>query len=389
MFVQLRRVVYLLVLLHCCTSVAYAQSVEESAKDVVLRKEKRLRYIESHINATRNSTFINLFKLRDERKLFSNNTELAKSAAEEADNMCQQIETVIKKKRTGTLNESDLAGNLTAGLLKNATDAVQKVKDAVGKLRRSASTLRELGNSCYEAYDNLSSLIWAHKPALRDYVFAIDDAKEQKVNMTKQWMVAEKSHRKQEKAETLKERAIHAGKQCFQFEREANSQAVSAENKMRKLESLINQFKALFQISSPTTANVPTDDSKGVRGNQTPEKVTKEPVVINAPEATKEPEMTESPEVTEEPKEPEKPEGTKKPEGPEVTTEEPKTTEEPRKARNVRETVTTPSGTVHSKDVLRTIAARLSDSSSSPALVHSPLLLLLVSMCVLGCTAVF
>ncbi|ORC82817.1 uncharacterized protein TM35_000821070, partial [Trypanosoma theileri] len=370
--------VYLLVLLHFSTCVACAQSVEESAKDVVLSKEKRLRYIESHINATRNNTFVNLFKWRRERKLFSNNTELAKSAAEEADNMCQQIETVIKKKRAGTLNVSDLAGNLTEGLLKNATDAVQKVRDAVGKLRRSASTLRELGNSFYEAYDNLSSLIWAHKPALERYLIAINDTKEQEVNMTKQKMVARKSERKRKKAETLKERAIHAGKQCFQFEREANSQAVSAENKMRKLENLIHRVKALFPIQiSPTTAKVPENVSQDVKNNQTSEKVSKVPEKTegtNGAKATKAPEVTEKPAVTE---------------VPEVTTEEPKTTEKPRTTRNVDGAVTTPSATVHPKDVLRTIVARLSDGSSSPALVHSPLLLLLVSMCVLGCTAVF
>ncbi|ORC89506.1 uncharacterized protein TM35_000122810, partial [Trypanosoma theileri] len=310
MFVQLLRVVYLLVLLHFCTCVAYAQNAKESAEDV-LSKEKRLREIEDHLNATRNNTFINLRKFRRERKLFSKNTELAKFAAEEADNICQQIETVIKKKRTATLNVSDLAGNLTEGLLKNATDAVQKVKNAVGDMRGSASTLRELGNSFYEAYDNLSSLIWAHKPALERYLIAINDTKEQEVNMTKQKMVARKSERKRKKAETLKERAIHAGKQCFQFEREANSQAVSAENKMRKLENLIHRVEALFQISSKTTSKVPENDSQEVREIRTPEEVTKapevteEPAVTNAAEEPKVPEVrdvTEEPEVTEETK---------------------------------------------------------------------------------------
>ncbi|ORC89504.1 uncharacterized protein TM35_000122790, partial [Trypanosoma theileri] len=367
-----------------------AQSVEESAKDVVLRKEKRLRYIESHINATRNSTFINLFKLRRERTLLSSNTELAKSAAEEANNMCQQIETVIKKKRAGTLNESDLAGNLTEGLLKNATDAVQKVRDAVGKLRRSASTLRELGNSCYDAFDKLNSLIWAHKPALKRYLIAIAAAEEQNVSMTKQWMVARKSKRKQEKAKKLMKRALYAGQEALGSEMEANSQAVSAENKMRKLENRIHWVKALFQISSPTKATVPMDDSQDVRDNRTPEEVTKLPEGNESPDV---PEVTEvttkKPEMTEAREEPKVPEVRDVPQVPEVTTEGPKTTEGSHTAGNVDGAVTTPSGTVHSKDVLRTIAARLSDSSSSPALVHSPLLLLLVSMCVLGCTAVF
>ncbi|ORC89503.1 uncharacterized protein TM35_000122780, partial [Trypanosoma theileri] len=76
--------------------------------------------------------------------------------------------------------------------------------------------------------------------------------------MMKESKFAEESRKKQEAAYDAKNDVIRASKQCFESEGVTNSQAVSAEDKMRELESLIHRVKALFPIqSSPTTSKVP------------------------------------------------------------------------------------------------------------------------------------
>ncbi|ORC89511.1 uncharacterized protein TM35_000122860 [Trypanosoma theileri] len=300
MFVQLRRVVYLLVLLQCCVCVAYAEDTKESAQDVVSRKENSLKEVEGMMDATLKEALQNISELDSKLKLWKEHAELAKSAANEVTQMRQVIEAAIRKNNDVPVESKGAVGDsLTEELLKSASEAVKNTQVAVKNARSSASAAKELGKSCYDAYDKLNSLVWAHRAALTRYTSAIDEAGLNEPKMTEKRKIADESKQKQQKAHDVVPSVIDAGKKCLLSERETNLQAVHAERAMRKLETVINQVEAIIGISSTLT----------------PEKV---------PGADSRASITQS-----------------------------------------------------------------SDSSSSPALVHSPLLLLLVLMCVLGCTAVF
>ncbi|ORC89553.1 uncharacterized protein TM35_000123280, partial [Trypanosoma theileri] len=241
MFVQLRRVVYLLVLLHCCASVAYAESVKESAKEVVERRGDSLKKIEGDMEAIRTEALKNISDLENKLKVWKEDSERAKSVADEVIQMRHVLEAAMRNNGAPNANKGVVDASLAKGLLKNATDAVQRMKNTLSNARRSASMARELRNSCYDTFDKLNSLIWAHKSFLAAYLGAIAEAGKEDLNMTEEKKVASESQRKQKETQDVLSCVISAGKQCFKSERETNSHAVRAENAMRRLESLINQ----------------------------------------------------------------------------------------------------------------------------------------------------
>ncbi|ORC89505.1 uncharacterized protein TM35_000122800, partial [Trypanosoma theileri] len=137
MFVQLHRVVYLLVLLHFCTCVVHAEDVKESAKDVVLRRGDSLKKIEGDMEAIRTEALKNISDLNSKLKVWREHSELAKSVADEVTLMRRVIEAAMRNSGVPSANKGVAGVSITAGLLKNATDAVEKAEVAVKKAKSS------------------------------------------------------------------------------------------------------------------------------------------------------------------------------------------------------------------------------------------------------------
>ncbi|ORC91095.1 uncharacterized protein TM35_000061000, partial [Trypanosoma theileri] len=154
-------VVYLLVLLQCCVCVTIANGEEGKEQEIapVNQLEKVLKSVESKIDVLLSDAKGNISKVDGQVKLCQEVSKSAKSASVEANDMRGKIHDVMKKYPEASANEGDVERSTTETLLNNATNALEKTKQAVSNASTAVSTAMRLGSFLTNAHDKFKSLI--------------------------------------------------------------------------------------------------------------------------------------------------------------------------------------------------------------------------------------
>ncbi|ORC82814.1 uncharacterized protein TM35_000821040 [Trypanosoma theileri] len=360
MFVQLRRVVYLLVLLQCCACVAYAQSGSTVNDHYFKQKVEDFKLMYSALknsisNAEESSMAMDKeFVACDVYSSHALNAVYQlKSLTEGAEAEMSPINTSTrpeemkeqrKKFETALQEAKDDLSNVTLAVNKTR-EAAEEVNKALNEVERLAETVisyaeeildspPKLSRSSYQIFLGVEELVRAGK---REGEYAQSFATEIKPKVQPALDAAKKV---EEQAESLKV----------------------------EVELAVRTFNEYLEKHGLNPEEETTDSQQNTSENEVPEKEGADEIITgneNGEGNVQTPEENEGSQNN-----------TPKPSDSSSSGTSPSQEEE---------TTNSPS----SSDSTYLDNTRPSDSSSSPALVHSPLLLLLVSMCVLGCTAVF
>ncbi|KAH9597595.1 hypothetical protein LSM04_004490 [Trypanosoma melophagium] len=260
MLVQLRRVVYLLVLLQCCACVANANLTSDPQMNYLKQNTQFLRDVEGNMTSRRRDTLRNLRALKSEVMSCKKYSESATSAAQEADQLRHDIEAVMGKNGVTASREGVVDESAAEELLKN-----------------TASKVRNLSTLCYNAFDGLNSLIWAHRLALQRYLSATNSAGNLVFNVTEQVRLTNRSERRRNKAYKVMKRAIRAGQRGLKLDEATYQQVAAAEQALRRLQSVTKQLEAIMKRTPSTAPAKKLEEvSQSGTGNQLAGNPTKE-----------------------------------------------------------------------------------------------------------------
>ncbi|KAH9597646.1 hypothetical protein LSM04_007745 [Trypanosoma melophagium] len=277
MLVQLRRVVYLLVLLQCCACVANANLTSDPQMNYLKQNTQFLRDVEGNMTSRRRDTLRNLRALKSEVMSCKKYSESATSAAQEADQLRHDIEAVMGKNGVTASREGVVDESAAEELLKNSKDTAQKIKVAITDARAAASKVRNLSTLCYNAFDGLNSLIWAHRLALQRYLSATNSAGNLVFNVTEQVRLTNRSERRRNKAYKVMKRAIRAGQRGLKLDEATYQQVAAAEQALRRLQSVTKQLEAIMKRTPSTAPAKKLEEvSQSGTGNQLAGNPTKE-----------------------------------------------------------------------------------------------------------------
>ncbi|ORC89563.1 uncharacterized protein TM35_000123380 [Trypanosoma theileri] len=135
MFVQLRRVVYLLVLLQCCVCVAYAESVTPSAEPEEKDILQRTKELKAKMNEEKSKTESVAASLRKAREECNAEVQRAQNAASKA----HEDEKLIM--------EADIPHIM--GMTENVNEIKSELKVAV---KKAVYTVREATDAANKSY---------------------------------------------------------------------------------------------------------------------------------------------------------------------------------------------------------------------------------------------
>ncbi|ORC84203.1 uncharacterized protein TM35_000481640 [Trypanosoma theileri] len=369
MFVQLRRVVYLLVLLQCCASVAFAEDVGDTAptQSEVKKTLQKMRQLAAKIKVEKKDIeekFSSMNEAREECKVAAQSAE---SDANECREFAKDIESVLK---SDTDNKKEKKANELVKRCTETAKEVKKVADDVNKKAEAASaaaeklvmTADEL-NSAISTYARLQFIL-PDEEEVKNEDFNVDineyikdyEEKDYAIEVNKTaTAVKQEAAEAQKQAESATE-AVNNLKEAIQ-----KAKTAAAEEEAKKAAEAEQQNKA----ENSTEGQINNNEENG------PMETTAE----NGPNTEKNISTLEQQNNNGV-----KENGTTVGSTNESETANKSTVAEILKSQNMLTNTSTGSVPLN--------ISQLSDSSSSPALVHSPLLLLLVSMCVLGCTVI-
>ncbi|ORC89514.1 uncharacterized protein TM35_000122890 [Trypanosoma theileri] len=313
MFVQLRRVVYLLVLLQCCVCVAYAESDVASTDSEEKNILQRMRELTSEMEKGKS-------KKESAAALLNKAREECKTTAERAQN-------AVNKAREDEKVIIEAAAPNIMGMTENVSENQGKLKEL---LRKAKGTVRE----ATEAAANANSIATKTNNLLEEFM----QMSEQLKTLTVQLQGA---------AEKLKQKGEPSHSEESQKEKKL------AEEYMKKAKD-VESFLERVDSDSINLRVVEMAKQQAVAASAAAEGLQR--IINNI--------FQEYPNIKAE------------------------------LDREIQETAQTNNNTTMTGSESETSPKEnkelngLGDSSSSPALVHSPLSLILVLMCVLGCTLV-
>ncbi|ORC89498.1 uncharacterized protein TM35_000122730 [Trypanosoma theileri] len=404
MFVQLRRVVYLLVLLQCCTCVAYAQGDTTSTHSVEEGILMEMGYLKAKMEAEKKK----VETLRVSVKTVTKEWSEASNRAQSATTTAKEVEKLLVDTKGRVLHLSENENKNMSELkevLRKAVDAAKEITDAAEKANLTAN---KINNTAHEIQEEETVLLSAQYHVERIVNEHIDKEEETSVSGEKKKIkeLADECKKKVEEVQTFLMDVSEVTKSAHSLAEEAKKQAAVASDAAAELQRIINETylecpdmkeeldreieeeKRRFSETNTTNEgensphnNKELDDSHPNKQN---EKETKDQNT-NSTEAETGSHANAQQQQNQQGSENQNEEG-------KVETQENNNSSQ---SNTPTSSHSSASGTSSQNMLTNTSSAsihlnisQLSDSSSSPALVHSPLLLLLVSMCVLGCTLV-
>ncbi|ORC82816.1 uncharacterized protein TM35_000821060 [Trypanosoma theileri] len=436
MFVQLRRVVYLLVLLHFCTCVVYARRRSgDGSTTVGVAYEERISTDNEEISQKmRDSTA----KMEEKKKkteitadLLGKERERYNSASNDAERSVIECTQFAKEIEDGLKNVMDNDNeNQAEELVKKCTDAAQEVK-------KVAASVKSAADAAHADADKLLTAVKSGRETSNGRLDSLDLLKESEISSSldkfKEAVTAVDKTNETEKFATEVQKNVTAAKaevaKAEQLEQAANDAA-------KLLQEAIQKAKTAAAAKAPAAAEPARAAAAAAETTEKAAEVEQQQNVGSAPKneeqhekQTTEAESSSESQINKNEENRSVTMVTKNSSGNEtnkngergsvvITAEnEPNTEknistveqqndqharkENSRGGGSTNESETTKNSTVaeilKSQNMLTNSPSTGSvplnvtqfiDSSSSPALVHSPLLLLLVSMCVLGCTVV-
>ncbi|ORC89565.1 uncharacterized protein TM35_000123400 [Trypanosoma theileri] len=413
MFVQLRRVVYLLVLLQCCACVAYAESVTDPITHEESDPSLFLKDMIEKMKTERGLINDDLHSLRTMENKCSEALNRAKNATTKANEVRKLMETLLKEIRnpeTRSEKESE-----AKELLRKAVDAQREATDAAGKAKSIAATTAGLVSTLQDRTMELHSLA--------EFLKNIVD---KHINAGGRKELVEEYQKEADKVLSSLNDDVMDFKSVNKVAEEAKKQAEVASFEAKNVQAFIDEiFQKYPEIkeevereSKEATQTSNNSTNTGSEGNKTPNE-NKEVEGLHPNKQNEENTRnqntntaqteTGSHTTAQQQQNEQNSEGQNNKESKDETqhknqnpqsnppTDSNSSATGTSQSQNIPTNSSTASETPQSQNMptnspssasIHLNITQLSDSSSSPALVHSPLLLLLVLMCVLGCTVV-
>ncbi|ORC89564.1 uncharacterized protein TM35_000123390 [Trypanosoma theileri] len=398
MFVQLRRVVYLLVLLQCCVCVAYAESGTKAVTPKESDPTEMLNEMTKKMESQKHSFNENVALLMGTESNCKKALNRAKKAKDEANTVSVLMKPLleeIRKDENVSKNESE-----SKELLRKAVDAAKEAEEAANNAKLMSFATTDMVDILQRVTMELHSLV--------------DDVKKTAKKHAKNEKVRELAEKCMEEAEGLKH-SLDGAKYLIPSAKKAAEEAMEQNEptsvEAKRLQASINEVFQKYpkmkeelererNEAAQTNAN---STNTGSEGNKTPnenkevdgshpnkenEENTRNPNT-NSTEAE-----TGSHTTAQQQRNEQGSKGQNNKESKDETQEKNQNsqsntpTDSQSSATGTSQTQNMPTVSPSSAPI-SVNNTQLSDSSSSPVLVHSPLSLLLVLMCVLGCTAVF
>ncbi|ORC82818.1 uncharacterized protein TM35_000821080 [Trypanosoma theileri] len=390
MFVQLRRVVYLLVLLHFCACVVHAEEVDdEPMTDEDVKISQKIKALTPQMKEGKKDT-------ENKVSLMNKAKEVCIAAAQSAQSVLNECRIFAEEIKSGLKNFVDYDTFFTDDKKKKANELVKKCTETAGVVKNAADDVNKKVEAATAAADKLLGISTSLLNSLKPYVNSLNETMESD-NKPSTKVIGE--------AKTAEDESSAA--QTYANEVKNNAQAAKEEvaNALKVEKELKKTVKILEKaIHSPTTAAEEAKKAAEAEQQNKDDSVTKN----DEPEEKQTTEAERSSEGQINKNEENGTMITTAENGP--NTEKNIWTVEQQNNNGVKENDTAGGSTNESETTKNSTAAeilksqnmltntssasihlnvtQLSDGSSSPALVHSPLLLLLVLMCVLGCTLV-
>ncbi|ORC91096.1 uncharacterized protein TM35_000061010, partial [Trypanosoma theileri] len=378
MFIQLRRVVYLLVLLQCCVCVVLAQSgftsVETELGASFESMKKKIVEVENAYEAAKETVgpLMNAIVVCEEASLALSN------ANEKANVFVEKTKEEIKQKvanmfdiGTREVEAKELVNTITVAV-ENATKATAAVNSAADTSFSAANKLEEIASPLYNISTNFSNFTTSvrelsgtteeEKRMAENGSFNITKAKEFVITLlsrvndaTQQASLAEQDVQNATQIRKLVEETIHSLRSAVKKTSEEHTRRNNA-----------GVDKEVSEQEKTEGGNTNQNNQTSQNDRTSPEKVeVPNPQDVNQRETETHDEKSQQ--------------GVKNENTTENSNENKETLNPPSDSADLpSRTVSSVSNGVNVSDV--------NDSSSSPALVHGPLLLLL--LCVLDCALV-
>ncbi|ORC80608.1 uncharacterized protein TM35_001541010 [Trypanosoma theileri] len=397
MMFKLRRVVYLLVLVQCFVCVAYAESangVEQGPSPIELTEAEKVNQLSKTVAEVYEHIvhmYGCLFVLEDNTKVCKGNSDRVELATSNIKGLVKEIEKL--KEERGVLEPEEW--------MKGRKDGIQKNVNAIGSLRISLIDMRILQHSCenqtWDVNEDMEKLVDAGNKFLGVHPNEaqettekgklkknISEAKQALLNLKERLNSAQDELNPLEKVDELMDDASKAVGTLMQ--------SLGSLSKLISVPAGIMDNEGLEKIAVERNVTV-TEKLKEAKAKAEKEFLPPvEEVPVKEEEklpSVKPEEETESEDKGQPPKETEEPQDVE--EKPQETHEKEENKEnagEQAEAKPEQEERIEEESKKPDKEEERTqTATNGNDNSNSPALVHSPLLLLLL-LCVLGCTLV-
>ncbi|ORC82812.1 uncharacterized protein TM35_000821020 [Trypanosoma theileri] len=356
MFVQLRRVVYLLVLLHFCTCVAYAESGSPVNEHVFKQKAGEFEVLWNELKHSLNNAEVSVIVLGGEIRACDVYSTRALNAVEQLKRLTKGTEAEMSLIHTSTTQkEMKEKWKEEKAALQEANDVLSNVPLAVNITRKAAEDF----NKTLTEMERLSNDIISEATKILDSPPKLSHSSHHIFFEVEKLVVAGIKDGKDAQSFVAREKS--KVRMAFEVAKEAEEHAES-------LELEVESFQKYLEKHGLNPEDSTTDSQQNNQTNELPEE--EKEADENTAEDANEEGNVETPENNNSSQS-----NTPKPSDSSASGTSPSQEEE-----------TTNSPSSSAPDNLDNTQS--SDNSSSPALVHSPLLLL-VSMCVLGCTAVF
>ncbi|ORC89549.1 uncharacterized protein TM35_000123240 [Trypanosoma theileri] len=415
MFVQLRRVVYLLVLVQCCTCVAYAESRSSVNEDYFNQKDEEFKYMRKVLMELRITAEESSFALESGLGRCYDYSTLADKAVEKLKSLTKREEAEMSPNNTSTSpkemkeqwKEEKAALQEAKVVLSNAKLAVNKTRKAAKEINETLTEMEKLAKTLVsdankfmrspadlphllaDRYFEVEKLVLASRKEGEDALSFADEVKssvqrgldaaekaeknaeslESEVESFQKYL--EKHGLKPEDSTTDSQQNIAGNKnEESQLESRHEMKTNTEEENTAQLQHSSHEEVKNVHMNTTNINGITKESSNDERANniKTKESNTTTQKRVPDSQSNKEQRMEDK--------------GTKGIFNKDNKSLNTSTT------TNVVDSHKMSSDSSSSSVSIHLNVTQLSDSSSSPALVHSPLLLLLVSMCVLGCTVV-
>ncbi|ORC89556.1 uncharacterized protein TM35_000123310 [Trypanosoma theileri] len=407
MFVQLRRVVYLLVLLQCCVCVAYAQQSSTGEATETARGLKELEELTTKMKEDKANLNGKLLALRNIKSESPEALKRAKSAASKAWEVEELILPILTPDMLMFENVNKKESK-SKELFRKAVDAAKEAKEAAEKAILTAKKSNDLVEEIRKGSEPLMFMAYQVEEVAEKHIekcetgHSEEDQKEKKL--------AEEYKKQAKDVESFLQLVDNDIQSNTEVVEEVQKQAKDASDAAASLQKIIdNIFRDHPHIRAELEREIketPSHENKEVDGSL-PNKQNEENTRnqnTNSAQAEAGSHTTAQQQQNEQDSK-----GQNNKESNVETQEENRNSQSnpptdsnssatgTSQSQNMPTNSSTASETPQSQNMptnspssasIHLNITQLSDSSSSPALVHSPLLLLLVLMCVLGCTLV-
>ncbi|ORC86479.1 uncharacterized protein TM35_000281950 [Trypanosoma theileri] len=239
MFVQLRGVVYLLVLLQCFVYVACAEDVVQDSTDIKSTEDD----VDQLLNKTVATAYERIVNMSGCLSLFEDNGELCEKSAKRADVIAKNI-TVLREEIEGLEKGIPASGSKDEWILKNKDGIQQNIRD-FDNVTLSLVDMGLLALSCREQFVDLGEDIGSLVAARERFLKVHKDKTHEKRGVMK---LDERSSNANQTLFDLKERLFSEDGELKPLENVKKSMA-DADEAVEKLRETLEKVQVLASVS--------------------------------------------------------------------------------------------------------------------------------------------